>query len=126
MSLTVGVVLGIAIGVAVGWSLSRGPRSARSLKPSALSWWAIGLALAALLMLASALFLPLALPGPVGSTFNTAQMSVVLSAAGVTAALWAIVRRDRHWVSWTALVVGALPLLFWALFALGHLWDPTA
>lgn len=126
MSLTVGVVLGIAIGVAVGWSLSRGSTSTRPVRPSAVSWWAIGFALAALLMLASALFLPLALPGPVGSAFNTAQASVVFSAAGATAAVWAIVRRDRHWVSWTALVAAALPSVFWALFALGHVWDPTA
>jgi predicted cobalt transporter CbtA len=126
MSLTVGVVVGVAIGLGLGWSLGRRFGSTRPVKPTSLSWAAFGLGLAAVLVLASALFLPLELPGAVGSAFNTAQISVVLSVAGVTDALWAIVRRDRHWVSWTALVLAALPTVFWALFVIGHLWEPTA
>jgi hypothetical protein len=117
------VILGVAIGLLLGRridSINRPP------KPSVLAWTAFAFGVAAVIMLASALFLPLALPGPAGSVMNSAQISIVLSMAAVTDAVWAIVRRDRRWVSWTALVVGALPTLFWALFALGYLLDPNA
>lgn len=125
--MSVGIVLGVVLGLVVGLALVRRIASfPRPAKASALAWTAFGPGVAAVLVLASALFLPLALPGPVGSAVNSAQVSVTLSIAGVMDAVWALVRRDRHWVSWTALVVSALPILFWVLFALGHLWDPSA
>jgi NO-binding membrane sensor protein with MHYT domain len=118
-----GVVLGVGVALALRSRIDSTNRSAR---PSALAWTAFGLGVASVITVASALFLPLVLPGPEGKAFNSAQISLVLSIAGVTDAVWAIARRDRRWVSWTALVVGALPTLFWSLFALGHLFDPRA
>ena len=47
-------------------------------------------------------------------------------AAGVAtliAGIGAVVKRDRHWPTWTGLAIGGIPTLFWALFALGHLLD---
>lgn len=124
MSIAIGALLGVVLGVVVALALRRRIDSTnQAARPSAMAWTAFGLGVAAVLTLASSLLLPLVLP-PAGTAINTAPISLVLSMAGVTDAVWAIGRRDRHWVSWTALVVGALPTLFWCLFALGYLFEP--
>lgn len=126
VSFGVGILLGVILGAAVGVLLGRRiDPSAPPARPSALAWTAFGFGVAAVLMLASALFLPFQLPGPLASAISSASLSIVLSIAGVIGAVWALVRRDRHWVSWTAMVLAALPTLFWAFFALGYLLDPT-
>lgn len=74
---------------------------------------------------AGAFFFPLVLLGSVGSAINATPLSIVLSMAGVTAAVWAIARGDRRWVSWTAGGIAAVPTVFWIVFALGYLIDPN-
>ncbi|TQK18330.1 hypothetical protein FBY40_0817 [Microbacterium sp. SLBN-154] len=120
------VVLGVALGAAVGIPLGRRiDRTRPPQRASALAWTALALGIVAVGMLASALFLPLALPGPTGSAVNSTPVSIVLSMAGVTAAVWAIARGDRRWVSWTAGGIAAVPTVFWTVFALGYLIDPN-
>lgn len=120
MSIAIGALLGILIGTAIALPMSlRIDRSTKPPKPTAIAWTAFVIGIAAVALLASALFAPFAVPGPVGFAVNSAQMSTALSMAGVTMALWAIVLRDRHWVTWAALGVAAVPTLFWLVFALG-------
>jgi hypothetical protein len=127
MSIAIGALLGILVGTAIALPLSlRIDRSTRPPKPTALAWAAFVLGMAAVVALASALFAPFALSGPVGSAINSAHISIVLSMAGITIALWASIMRDRHWVTWTGLAVAAVPTVFWLLFALAHLFAPNA
>lgn len=126
MSIAIGALIGILVGVAIALPMSRHiDRSTRPPKPTALAWTAFGIGILAVALHASALLAPFVMPGP-GFSVNSAQISTALSVAGVTMALWAIVMRDRHWVSWTALGVAAVPTLFWLVFALGYVFDPTA
>ncbi len=46
--------------------------------------------------------------------------------AALIAGVGAVVKRDRHWPTWAGLVLGVPVSLFWALFALGHLFDGAA
>jgi hypothetical protein len=127
MSIAIGALLGILVGTAVALPMSlHMNRSAPPARPTALAWTAFVVGILAVLVLGSALFAPFALSGPIASAVNSAQISMVLAMAGVTMALWASIMRDRHWVTWTALAVAAVPALFWLLFALGHLFDPNA
>lgn len=120
------VVLGVTLGLAVGIPLGRSIDTARpTRRPSALAWTALAFGVVAVVLLASALFFPLALSGPAGSAVNSTLLSIVLSMAGVTAAVWAIARGDRRWVSWTAGGIAAVPTVFWTVFALGYLIDPN-
>jgi hypothetical protein len=127
MSIAIGALLGILVGTAIALPLSlRIDRSTRPPRPTPLAWTAFAVGIAAVAVLAAALFAPFAVSGPVGSAVSSAQISMVLSLAGITIALWASIMRDRHWVTWTALGIAAVPTLFWLLFALGHLFDPNA
>ena len=81
------------------------------------------LRLVAVGLLAGALLSPLALSGPAGSAINATPLSIALSMAGVTGAVWAVARGDRRWVSWTAGGIAAVPTAFWIVFALGYLID---
>ncbi|WES66262.1 hypothetical protein P0L94_09315 [Microbacter sp. GSS18] len=109
-SVLVGVALGSGLGLLLG-------RKDWSRKPSVLPWTA--LALTGGIVLTTAL--GFVLPGLFGAEALLALVipgviALALSAAALVVSIWAVARRPRGGLSWTALIVTALPALFWLAF----------
>lgn len=82
-------------------------------RPTALGWCVLAFGLVA------AVLMPLV--GRAGSDLLPWIWAAGLAA--VIAGVGAVVKRDRHWPTWAGLVLGIPVSLFWALFALGHLFE---
>lgn len=108
--------LGVAAGVLAirfaGRGLPSGAGAGTSAKPSALGWCVLAFGLVPPLLM---FFV-----GREGSDVLpwiwAAGLAVVIAGVG------AVVKRDRRWPTWAGLVLGVPVALFWALFALGHLF----
>jgi hypothetical protein len=110
--LGLGIVAGVLAIVFGGRGISRG--SDRPAKPTAVGWCVLAFGL---------ISLALALMVTSGGSWTW------VSGAGLAtliAGIGALVKRDRHWATWTGLVIGVVPALFWALFALGYLLESLA
>lgn len=129
MQATLSVVVGILLGYAlVGLLGGRIDRANPTGKPSALAWTALGVGAAALLLVTAGLVAPAIAPaGAIPATVVRALpagYSILLAVTGAFAAVGALAKGDRHWVAWVALVVTALPALFWVWFIGAELLFP--
>jgi hypothetical protein len=102
-----GLIVGTVLVLLLGRGFHRGGE--RPAKPTPLSW--AGLVLGALAVLAVGLgFLKLDVPA-LGTT-----SSMAFAFAGLVVSVSALVKGDRHWPAWLALVLCAAPALFWLAF----------
>jgi hypothetical protein len=86
--------------------------SGKPAKPTALGWCVLAFGLASLVL---ALMVT-------GGGSDRVTWTFAAGIATLIAGIGALVKRDRHWPTWTGLAIGGIPALFWALFALGHLF----
>lgn len=123
--------LGLLVGIGLAFALLRLlpvrlDAVSPTARPSALAWAALGLGSAALLMVAAGLLAPLlAETGAFQFAIaSPAVLSIVLAVAASIAAIGSLVKGDRHWPGWAALVIAALPTLFWLAFLAGEIAFP--
>jgi|GEM_PF-786659 len=125
MSLLGGLFLGGAAYAVLGTRID--PQSPPK-RASALAWVAMGFGITATLMVLSGLLLPAALSAlgiqPVIAFALPAWLSIVFAFAGTVAAFGAFAKHDRHWPTWTGIVVGLLPVLFWVWFVIAEIVTP--
>jgi len=109
-----GVVAGVLAIVVGGRQVAKG--SEKPEKPTSLGWSVLGLGLITVVLAALAMW------GEGGSE----QLPRIFAGGVATliAGLGAIVKRDRHWPTWTGLVIGVLPAGFWGLFLAAFLLRP--
>lgn len=130
MQATLGVVIGILLGFAAIKLLgNRIDPDSPPVKPSALAWTAFGSGLVALMMVAAGLAGPaLARLGAFPVAFAAAMpaaLSIVFAVGSLVAAMGALAKKDRHWVTWTALLAATLPVVFWIWFIVAELVSPN-
>lgn len=104
-----GVLVGV-VALVVGRRPASGEAGGRG-GPTVLGWTVLGLG--ALTLVLSFLV--------TGGGSGRLVWPIAAGVATLVAGIGAIVRRDRRWPTWVGLVVGVVPLLFWATFGLGHL-----
>jgi hypothetical protein len=107
--LGLGFMAGLLAIVYGGRGLSREP--GKPAKPTALGWCVLAFGLVSLVL---ALMVT-------GGGSDRVTWTLAAGIATLIAGIGAVVRRDRHWPTWAGLVIGGIPALFWALFALGYL-----
>ena len=107
--------LGIAAGaLAIVFGGRSSSRGSGKRKPTALGWCVLAfgvISLALALMVTS---------GGSWTWVSGAGMATLVAGIG------ALVKKDRQWPTWVGLVIGIVPALFWALFALGYLLESLA
>jgi hypothetical protein len=109
--LGLGVVAGYVAIVYGGRDFAR--ESGKPAKPTPLGWCVLAFGLVSLVL---ALMVT-------GGGSDRVTWTFAAGIATLIAGIGAVVKRDRHWPTWTGLAVGGIPALFWALFALGYLLD---
>lgn len=113
-----GLVIGSLVLVTARW---RQPAATAGAKPSALGWWSLAFGLGAVATFALA---ALGSGGEGGAGVLVYWVSNALALAAVVVGVGAWLRRDRQWPTWGGLVGGIAPVLFWLVFAIGHLVLP--
>lgn len=106
-----GLVAGVLAIVIGGRGLSREPEKPR--KPTVLGWIVLEFGVISLVL---ALLVTGGGSERVAWTFGAGIATLV-------AGIGALIKKDRHWPTWAGLVIGVIPALFWALFALGYLLE---
>lgn len=98
-------------------------------RPTIVGWSAFWFSVVGALVLVVASVLSYAIPmmnwGPFFNRFlNPFVVSIALIFTGAFLAVAAIVRRDHHWPTWVATVIGGLGVVFWIFFAVGEVLFP--
>ncbi len=107
-------LIGVALGLTVLFVGGLGVTAAMAReRPTMLGWWSLVLGAAAALnfVVGSGVFAVLVIE-PLGWLLG----SIVFASAAVVVAIGTLRRGDRHWPSWTGLVLGGIPALMWVVF----------
>jgi drug/metabolite transporter (DMT)-like permease len=87
-------------------------------KPTTLGWWTLAFGLTAVTAFSIAQWLTPSgnIPG-----LGLWLISIAFALATVLVGVGALVRRDRHWLTWVGLFTGLAPAVFWIAFEAGNL-----
>ena len=108
--MTGGIIVGIVIGVLIVQFVPR----------SVLEWLVLGLGVAALFFIIPGL-VEILIPG---DTMFSPAVSIPLAIGCVVCGIGAMLKSYRTWRVWLGLVLGAVPVLFWIVFAIGEILYP--
>ena len=88
-------------------------------KPTPPGWWTLAFGLTGVTAFAVAAWLT------TGDNLHGSMLwliSITLSFAAVVVGIGTVIRRDRHWPTWTGLAAGLAPAIFWVAFAAAHVF----
>jgi hypothetical protein len=114
MSFVVGVAIGGAMFAVLGRGIRRDAEPPQ--RPTVLGWCALAFGVIALVAVGLTFAKVSVLPG--------SAISIASAAAAVVVGVGALVKRDRHWPTWAALITGGVPAVFWIVFAAAELVGP--